>query len=264
MSNPIGRPAILRAAGLGVARQRGDARARLSRPPRHPRRAGRRSAIGAAPASAAWLDVFGGAAGQAAASPTPPPTSIPVPRNAAYTLDRPLTPEALVVGNVNYYEFSSDKPTASRLAQRMAIRPWTVTIDGLVEAETTVDIDTLIRRFTLEERTYRHRCVEAWSIAVPWTGFPMAKLIEFAKPLSSARYVRFETFGNSQVAPGQTQSWYPWPYTDAFTIDECLNELAFDGDRRLWQAARPRQWLAARGRSCRGSTASSRPRASCA
>jgi sulfoxide reductase catalytic subunit YedY len=186
------------------------------------------SVLGAGPASAAWLDIFRSAP---AKPPSPDPTAglYPVPRNPAYTLDRPLTAEELVVGNVNYYEFSSDKPTASRLSQGMDIRPWTVKIDGLVEAETTVDIDTLIRRFTLEERTYRHRCVEAWWIAVPWSGFPMAKLIEFARPLSSARYVQFETFSNPSVAPGQKQSWYPWPYTDAFTLEECLNELAFLG-----------------------------------
>ncbi|CUU41321.1 Sulfoxide reductase catalytic subunit yedY precursor [Blastochloris viridis] len=180
----------------------------------------------ATPAAADWLDIF---RSKPAPPPGPDPTAglYPVPRNDAYQLDRPLTPEDVVVGNVNFYEFSSDKPTAARLAQRMDIRPWTVKIDGLVEAETTVDIDALIRRFALEERTYRHRCVEAWSIAVPWSGFAMSKLIEFAKPLPAARYVRFETFGNASWAPGQKQSWYPWPYADAFTMAECANELAF-------------------------------------
>ncbi|NJL08004.1 MAG: protein-methionine-sulfoxide reductase catalytic subunit MsrP [Methylacidiphilales bacterium] len=226
MANSIGRPAVLRRPGWALPES--------AAAPEHVylnRRASWPGFPGAAiatPAVADWLDVF---RSKPAPPPQPDPTAdlYPVARNPAYTLDRPLTPEPLVVGNVNYYEFSSDKPTASRLAQRLPIRPWTVTIDGLVEAETTVDIDALIRRFVLEERTYRHRCVEAWWIAVPWTGFPMAKLIDFARPLSSARYVRFETFGNSPVAPGHRQSWYPWPYADAFTIEECVNELALIG-----------------------------------
>jgi sulfoxide reductase catalytic subunit YedY len=228
MTNPIGRPAILVRPGWALPDSAAAPEAvYLNRRAILAGLAG--SALGAGPASAGWLDIFGGGAPAKPPSPDPTASLYPVPRNEKYTLDRPLTAEELVVGNVNYYEFSSDKPTASRLAQAMDIRPWTVKIDGLVEAEMTLDIDSLIRRFTLEERTYRHRCVEAWWIAVPWSGFPMSKLIEVARPLSSARFVQFETFSNPSLAPGQKQSWYPWPYTDAFTLDECLNELAFMG-----------------------------------
>jgi sulfoxide reductase catalytic subunit YedY len=79
----------------------------------------------------------------------------------------------------------------------------------------------------LEERLYRHRCVEAWSMAIPWSGFPFARLVELAKPLSSAKYVRMETFLDPATAPGQRQSWYPWPYVEGLTIAEATNELAF-------------------------------------
>ena len=90
-----------------------------------------------------------------------------------------------------------------------------------------VGIDDLVRKLPLEERLYRHRCVEAWSMAVPWSGFPLAKLVELAKPLSSATYVRMETFLDKSIAPGQKQSWFPWPYVEGLTMAEATNELAF-------------------------------------
>ncbi len=96
----------------------------------------------------------------------------------------------------------------------------------MVEKEQTVDIDTLIKTMGLEERLYRHRCVEAWSMAIPWTGFPLKKLVEFAKPLSSAKYVRFETFLDKKMAPGQ-RSFMPWPYVEGLTMAEATNDLAF-------------------------------------
>ena len=107
------------------------------------------------------------------------------------------------------------------------MRPWTVKFDGLVEQPKEVGIDDLLKAVTLEERLYRHRCVEAWSMAVPWTGFPMKALVEFAKPLSSAKYVRFETFLDKAVAPGQSGRFYPWPYVEGVTMAEATNELAF-------------------------------------
>ena len=97
----------------------------------------------------------------------------------------------------------------------------------MVEKELTLDADELIRRMPLEERLYRHRCVEAWSMAVPWSGFPLAALVDFARPLGSARYLRMETFMDAEMAPGQRQSWYPWPYVEGLTMAEATNELAF-------------------------------------
>ena len=97
----------------------------------------------------------------------------------------------------------------------------------MVEKEQTLDIDTLIRQMTLEERIYRHRCVETWSMVVPWTGFPLADLVALAKPLSGARFVKMETFEDPDIASGQRQSWYPWPYVEGLTIEEATNPLAF-------------------------------------
>jgi sulfoxide reductase catalytic subunit YedY len=106
------------------------------------------------------------------------------------------------------------------------IRPWTVKIDGMVEKPFDIAIDDLIRKMPLEERLYRMRCVEAWSMTIPWTGFQMSKLLELAKPLSSAKYVVMQTFQDNK-APGFKQSWYPWPYTEGLTIAEASNELTF-------------------------------------
>ena len=97
----------------------------------------------------------------------------------------------------------------------------------MVEQAQEIGIDDLIRKMPLEERLYRHRCVEAWSMAIPWGGFPFAKLVELAKPLSSAKYVRMETFLDPSMAPGQKQTWHPWPYVEGLTIAEATNELAF-------------------------------------
>jgi len=91
----------------------------------------------------------------------------------------------------------------------------------------TLGIDELLKRVTLEERLYRHRCVEAWSMAVPWSGFPLKALIDLVEPQGSAKFLRMETFRNAKVASGQKQFWYPWPYVEGLTMAEATNELAF-------------------------------------
>ena len=150
----------------------------------------------------------------------------PVARNERYVLDRELTDIDITAKYNNFYEFGSHKQIW-QAAQELEIRPWTVTINGMVEKEMVVEIDDLIRRMSLEERLYRHRCVEAWSMTIPWSGFPLKDLVDFAKPLSGAKYVEFETFQDKDVAPGQRQFWYPWPYIEGLTIEEATNELAF-------------------------------------
>jgi methionine sulfoxide reductase catalytic subunit len=107
------------------------------------------------------------------------------------------------------------------------VRPWTVTLGGMVEQEQTLDVDDLLRKMPLEERVYRHRCVEAWSMAVPWSGFPLRALVELARPLGSAKYLRMETFLDPETASGQKQFWYPWPYVEGLTTAEATHELAF-------------------------------------
>ena len=168
----------------------------------------------------------GGAARAASEAPDPTADLYPVPRNGRYVISRPLTDESVTGRYNNFYEFGSHKQIW-RAAQALETRPWTVVFDGLVETPRKVAIDDLIRRMPLEERVYRHRCVEAWSMTIPWSGFPMRALIEFAKPLAAAKYVVMETFKDSSMAPGQRQFWYPWPYIEGVTMAEATNELAF-------------------------------------
>jgi sulfoxide reductase catalytic subunit YedY len=158
--------------------------------------------------------------------PDPTKDLYPAKRNETFTLDRPVTDEKVNANYNNFYEFGSSKEIA-KAAQALKLRPWTVKIDGMVEKEQEIGVDDLIRNMTIEERLYRHRCVEAWSMAIPWSGFPLRKLVEFAKPLSSAKYVRMETFVDKSVAPGQKQGWYPWPYVEGLTMAEAMNDLAF-------------------------------------
>jgi sulfoxide reductase catalytic subunit YedY len=162
------------------------------------------------------------------APPPPDPTAdlYPVQRNLRYRVDRAITAEEQATTYNNFYEFGSHKRISER-AQALPIRPWTVTFDGMVEKEQTVDIDTLIRKMPLEERVYRHRCVEAWSMVVPWSGFAMKALVDFAKPTSAAKYVKMTTFKNPEVATGQKEFWYPWPYVEGLTMAEATNELTF-------------------------------------
>jgi len=158
--------------------------------------------------------------------PDPTADLYPAKRNEKYGLDRAITDEKVNGNYNNFYEFGTAK-TIAAAAQALPTRPWTVKIDGMVEKAMDVGIDELIRKLTLEERTYRHRCVEAWGMAIAWTGFPFAKLVDFARPLRSAKYVRMETFMDPKVALGQRQPWYPWPYIEGVTIAEATNELAF-------------------------------------
>src|SRR5262249_8657545 len=142
------------------------------------------------------------------------------------TLDRPLTDEKLATTYNNFYEYGSDKGIWKD-AQQLKTRPWTIKIDGMVEKPMTVDFDDLLKKVQLEERLYRHRCVEAWSMAVPWSGFPLAALVAMAKPLSSAKYLKMVTFMDAGMAPEQKKFFYPWPYTEGLTMAEAANELSF-------------------------------------
>ncbi len=142
---------------------------------------------------------------------------------------REVTDEAMNVTYNNYYEFGTSK-TISGLAEKFPIRPWTVVLDGEVEKPITLGIDDLLKQVTLEERIYRHRCVEAWSMVVPWSGFPMSQLVALAKPNANAKYLRFESFNLPELAPGQQEglfSSYPWPYVEGLTMAEAMNDLSF-------------------------------------
>jgi sulfoxide reductase catalytic subunit YedY len=153
----------------------------------------------------------------------------PAKRNEKYKLDRDMTGEVIAGTYNNFYEFDSqDKSNVWPLAKNFTQRPWSVQIKGLCErAGQTVDLDDIARIAPMEERTYRFRCVEAWAMAVPWTGYPLAKFIQWCQPRPEARYIRFVTFLRPKEAPGQVNyHWYKWPYYEALRMDEAMNELA--------------------------------------
>jgi sulfoxide reductase catalytic subunit YedY len=187
----------------------------------------RRKFIAASGMTAAiGLAGLGGIDTAAAQDADPTADLYPAKRNDAYKLERALTPEEVNLQYNNFYEFGSQKDIAKR-AQQLKTRPWEVRIDGEVEQAFTIGIDDLIRKMALEERLYRHRCVEAWSMTIPWTGFAMKDLVALAKPNSNAKYIRMETFLDQAMAPGQRQVWYPWPYVEGVTMEEAANDLAF-------------------------------------
>lgn len=166
------------------------------------------------------------AASFAAASEDPSGHLYPVARNTAFEGGRATTPEKLATTYNNFYEFGSHK-SISEAAQALKVRPWSVVIDGHVEKDLQIDIDDLLAKMPLEERIYRHRCVEAWSMVVPYSGFALKELIKLAKPTSKAKYLVMQTFEDKAVAPGQKQFWYPWPYTEGLSMAEAQHDLSF-------------------------------------
>jgi sulfoxide reductase catalytic subunit YedY len=175
----------------------------------------------AAPAKAEWWPFGSGA--------TPPKQDLqplPAPRNTKYQGGRPLTPEKDATTYNNFYEFGDDKDIAAA-AQALPIAPWNVQFAGMVARPRTIGIEDLLKSVSLEDRIYRHRCVEAWAMTVPWTGFPMADLVKLAEPTAGAKYLRFTTLADRKTMPGLAASWYPWPYIEGVTLAEAMNELAF-------------------------------------
>ena len=148
-----------------------------------------------------------------------------VPTNPAFQPGRAVTDEKAATTYNNYYEFNETK-SIWREAQQLKQRPWTIKLDGMMKQPRTIGIDDLLKQVSLEERIYRHRCVEAWAMTVPWTGFPLSQLLKIAEPLGSAKYVVFET-AQDKVMDGLGAPFYPWPYIEGLTIDEAANDLAF-------------------------------------
>ena len=126
----------------------------------------------------------------------------------------------------NYYEFSTNKESVNGISEGFTTSPWTVEVYGMVHNPKTYGIEDLLSQFTQEERIYRLRCVEAWSMVIPWTGFPLANLLKEVEPTSDAKYVRFETVYRPEEMPGQGNSFfYPWPYQEGLRLDEAMNDL---------------------------------------
>ena len=178
-------------------------------------------------AKAGLFDVFRSKKEAAPEAPDPSLGLYPAKRNEAYKLDRAVTPEAVNLGYNNFYEFGTDKQDPAQNAGALRLRPWTIKIGGLVENPREVGIDDLLKALPLEERLYRHRCVEAWSMALPWTGIPLKNFVAWAKPLGSAKYLVMKTFLDSDVAYYQSSPLYDWPYTEGLSIEEATSELAF-------------------------------------
>jgi sulfoxide reductase catalytic subunit YedY len=126
----------------------------------------------------------------------------------------------------NYYEFSTDKEMVADLSKNFKTRPWTVEVSGMVNKPKTYAIEDILSKFPAEDRIYRLRCVEAWSMVIPWMGFPLKKLLDEVEPTSQAKYVRFQTLLDPKQMPGQNDGWYSWPYVEGLRLDEAMNDLA--------------------------------------
>jgi sulfoxide reductase catalytic subunit YedY len=150
----------------------------------------------------------------------------PAKRNDKYGIPTPMTAEKLATTYNNFYEFGTDK-SIWRDAQKLEVRPWTIKVSGMVEKPFEIGIDDLLAKVQLEERVYRHRCVEAWSMIVPWSGFPMRSLVELCKPTSGAKFVVMKTLSKPAVMREQRDPLYPWPYTEGLAMDEAMNDLTF-------------------------------------
>ena len=150
----------------------------------------------------------------------------PAKRNDKYGVPTPMTAEKLATTYNNFYEFGTDK-SIWRDAQKLEVRPWTIKVSGMVEKPFEIGIDDLLAKVQLEERVYRHRCVEAWSMIVPWSGFPMRSLVELCKPTSGAKFVVMKTLSKPAVMREQRDPLYPWPYTEGLAMDEAMNDLTF-------------------------------------
>ena len=142
------------------------------------------------------------------------------------TTGEQLTPYADITTYNNFFEFGTDKDSPSRLAKSLRPRPWSVTIDGAVAKGGQFAVDDLIKPYQLEERVYRLRCVEGWSMVIPWIGIPLGDIVRKAEPTSKAKFVEFTTLNDPEQMPGVRRRSLDWPYVEGLRLDEALNPLA--------------------------------------
>ncbi len=154
-----------------------------------------------------------------------PPRLTPLPNGGKDELGDAVNSFKDITNYNNYYEFTTDKEGVAPLAADFKTTPWNVQVYGLVNNPKTYSVDDLVKAFQPEERIYRLRCVEAWSMVIPWVGFPLAKLLKEADPTSAAKYVRFETISDPQNMPGMRSPLYPWPYQEGLRLDEAMHDL---------------------------------------
>lgn len=178
---------------------------------------------------AAALGVAGGAADRIARMVDPEQaaaeTKLQTVKSPLSTTGLMLTSYKDITSYNNFYEFGVEKDEPAKNAGRLKTRPWTVTVDGLVKKKKTVGIDDLLSFKPIEERVYRHRCVEAWSMVIPWAGYSLSELIKWAEPLPSAKYVQFLTLLDRNVMPGLSEINLNWPYSEALRMDEAMHPL---------------------------------------
>jgi methionine sulfoxide reductase catalytic subunit len=183
---------------------------------------------GAVAAGSLLLAACGASNGGPAPVPTADPSAagypLPTPAASADELGAPLTSFEAITNYNNFYEFTTSKEGVARLAQGFRPSPWAVEVGGLVHRPRTFDLDDFFR-FDQEDRIYRLRCVEAWSMVIPWVGFPLHKLLAEVEPMSQARYVRFETLFDPEQMPGQRRPTFPWPYVEGLRLDEAMHDL---------------------------------------
>lgn len=154
--------------------------------------------------------------------------ALPEPGAVSATSDElgdPLNTFRQITTYNNYFEFSTDKDGPARLAANFLTSPWQVAVGGLVRKPAVYDVADMRTRFDQEERVYRLRCVEAWSMVIPWNGFPLAKLLAEVEPTAEAKYVRFETLYDPDNMPGQSSPWFNWPYVEGLRLDEAMHDL---------------------------------------
>ena len=163
----------------------------------------------------------------AAASAATPGTALKYTRNPRYVAAEKANSFEEISGYNNFYEFGLDKTDPAANAGSLRTRPWSVTIAGEAATTGTFTIEDILKPHPLEERIYRHRCVEAWSMVIPWVGFPLADLLQRFKPTSRAKFVEFTTLLDSKQMPGQRRAVLDWPYVEALRIDEAMHPLAF-------------------------------------
>lgn len=158
-------------------------------------------------------------------TPIPPGDGSAIPQGKMDERGDPANSFEDITNYNNYYEFSTDKEAVNPLSGEFTTSPWTVEVYGLVNNPKTYGIEDLLKKFPQEERIYRLRCVEAWSMVIPWTGFPLASLLKEVEPTSDAKYVRFETVLRPEEMPGQKSPFYPWPYQEGLRLDEAMHDL---------------------------------------
>lgn len=179
-------------------------------------------------------EFIGAAAGGLAAAALPSiagatQLTVPLPaKPSAYKVDDKLTSKADVTSYNNFYEFGTGKEDPARNAGSLNTRPWTIEVGGLVAKPQVIDIETILKEFPMEERVYRMRCVEAWSMVIPWIGFPISALLDRVEPLGSAKYVAFETLVRPEEMQGQAGIFQAldWPYVEGLRLDEARHPLA--------------------------------------